>query len=127
MLGYAFNPLAPEPWIVIFPGDESPARRVRADVRTLHFQAFILAEHMVEGLFLPDMPLASKTPIDRMRGGTLDPTHDLRQPVGTSSLVGERRKDQVDMVGHDDCNVHPKFRPVIVQTVAENQGSNCFG
>ena len=120
--------LLPEPWVFLPGGYYASADWVLQHILNFRIEVLGGSRDVIEGLCLPNFPLAAQGLVDAVRGGAFDGIHDLGERIDLScGLIDERREDQVNMVGHDDGDLEIELCAIVMQAGFENDRADVFG
>ncbi len=117
----------PQPWIVRPSGNQASPNGIIQQVLDLGIQALRRSHDMVNRFRLPQSPLPAESLVDSVSRYSFDRIHDFRQGADFHSVVvGQRGKDQVNMIRHR--NRHPKVEllSVVMQAGLDNDGTGVF-
>jgi len=117
--------LLPQPRISCPLPDHPRSNGVLQQIRDFRVKTLRGTDHVIKRLRLPNPALTPQLFVNFVGREPLDRIHDLGERIGLQGpLVGQRREDHVNMIGHYHSDPQVESLPVMMQTAFQHDGTH---
>jgi hypothetical protein len=112
-----------KPGVILWVFGQACPHRIVPDIVPFLQKFFLIPHNAVIALILPDRALAAPVLIDSVGAESFHTVYHLGQIENAALGVGKGLGKKVDMVRHNDCHIHPPFKPIPIDNGIHGYGA----
>ena len=114
----------PQPAIILRPPHQPSPDRILPNICAFFPKTLIRSQHMVKRLFLPNRPRTILQLIYPVGSSTLQALQNVNQRKRPAIAISKSRKQQMNMIRHDDSGMQMNPPPMFAKAVVQHQISS---